>query len=86
MLTHHIMDVVNSFNIQIVRLVSRRINRPFEVLTNFLVSHLSTLYVQGAETNPFHTEIFNFPYRITLDEHPNDVIRYGLTRLLYYCI
>ena len=31
-----------------VQPVSRRINRPFGVLTNFLVSHLLTLYVQEA--------------------------------------
>ena len=31
-----------------VQPVSRRIYRPFGVLTNFLVSHLSTLYVQEA--------------------------------------
>ena len=32
-----------------VQPVSRRIYRPFGVLTNFLVSHLSTLYVQEAD-------------------------------------
>ena len=33
---------------RLVQPVSRRIDRPFGILTNFLVSHLSTLYVQEA--------------------------------------